>query len=155
MKIDKIVIKTIFVVLRIVVVAVIAMLIYKGAVLAYDYGYRVFAEEPVDVAPGLDMVVVIEESMGPKEIGDLLESKGLIKDGTLSSLAKKYEVHLVVQGEVDEVVKLIDQAENPTFHRWSWSDCKSGRLIAQTIYRLLSPLRREFFHFIKFLLLSI
>ena len=83
MKIDKIVIKTIFMVLRIVVVAVIAMLIYKGATMAYDYGYRVFAEEPVDAAPGIDMDVVVEEGMGPKEIGALLESKGLIKDGTL------------------------------------------------------------------------
>ena len=83
MKIDKIVIKTIFVVLRIVIIAVIAMLIYKGATLAYDYGYRVFAEEPMAAAPGVDMDIVIEEGMGPKEIGALLESNGLIKDGTL------------------------------------------------------------------------
>lgn len=83
MKIDKMVIKTIFMVLKIVVVVVIAMFIYKGATMAYDYGYRVFAEEPVDAAPGLDMDVVIEDGMGPKEIGNLLESKGLIKDGTL------------------------------------------------------------------------
>ena len=83
MKIDKMVIKTIFMVLKIVAVVVIAMFIYKGATMAYDYGYRVFAEEPVDAAPGLDMDVVIEDGMGPKEIGNLLESKGLIKDGTL------------------------------------------------------------------------
>ena len=94
MKIDKIVTKTIFIVLRIVIIAVIAMLIYKGATMAYDYGYRVFAEEPVDVAPGIDMVVVVEEGMGPKEIGTLLESKGLIKEGTLfylQNILSKYE----------------------------------------------------------------
>ena len=94
MKIDKIVIKTIFMVLRIVVVAVIAMLIYKGATMAYDYGYRVFAEEPVDSAPGFDMDVTIEEGMDAKAIGQLLESKGLIKDGTLfylQNILSKYK----------------------------------------------------------------
>ena len=94
MKIDKIVIKTIFMVLRIVVVAVIAMLIYKGATMAYDYGYRVFAEEPMSAAPGLDMDIVVEDGMGPKEIGVLLEGKGLIKDGTLfylQNILSKYK----------------------------------------------------------------
>ena len=94
MKIDKIVVKTTFVVLRIVIIAVIAMIVYKAASMAYDYGYRVFAEEPVDTAPGIDMEVVIEEGMGPKEIGAFLESRGLIKDGTLfylQNILSKYE----------------------------------------------------------------
>ncbi len=94
MKVDKLVIKTVITVLKVVLVVVVVMFMYKGATLAYDYGYRVFAEEPVDMAPGIDMDIVIEEGMGPKEIGALLESKGLIKDGTqfyLQNILSKYK----------------------------------------------------------------
>ena len=83
MKIDKMVLRTVTIVLKVVFAVLVVMFVYKGAMLAYDYGYRVFAEEAVDEAPGIDMKVTIESGMGAKEIGKLLESKGLIKDGTL------------------------------------------------------------------------
>ena len=79
---------------EVVLAVVVVMFVYKGATLAYDYGYRVFAEEPVDAAPGLDMDVVVEDGMGPKEIGIMLESRGLIKDGTLfylQNILSKYK----------------------------------------------------------------
>ena len=94
MKIDKMIMKTITTVLKVVLAVVVVMLVYKGATLAYDYGYRVFAEEPMSAAPGLDMDIVVEDGMGPKEIGVLLESKGLIKDGTLfylQNILSKYK----------------------------------------------------------------
>lgn len=83
MKIDKMVLRTVTIVLKVVFAVLVVMFVYKGAMLAYDYGYRVFAEEAVDEAPGYDLKVTIETGMGAKEIGKLLESKGLIKDGTL------------------------------------------------------------------------
>ena len=83
MKIDKMVLRTITIVLKIVFAVLVVMFVYKGAMLAYDYGYRVFSEEPVDSEPGRDIEVTIDESMDAKAIGKLLESKGLIKDGTL------------------------------------------------------------------------
>lgn len=94
MKIDKMIMKTITTVLKVVLAVVVVMLVYKGATLAYDYGYRVFAEEPMSAAPGWDMDIVVEDGMGPKEIGVLLESKGLIKDGTLfylQNILSKYK----------------------------------------------------------------
>ena len=94
MKVDKMVIKTMTTVLKVVLAVVVVMFVYKGATLAYDYGYRVFAEEPVDAAPGMDMDVVVEDGMGPKEIGIMLESRGLIKDGTLfylQNILSKYK----------------------------------------------------------------
>ena len=83
MKIDKMVLRTVTIVLKVVLAVVVVMFVYKGAMMAYDYGYRVFAEEAVDEAPGFDMAVTIDSGMGAKEIGKLLENKGLIKDGTL------------------------------------------------------------------------
>ena len=94
MKIDKMVLRTVTVVLKVVFAVLVVMFVYKGAMLAYDYGYRVFAEEPVDSAPGFDMDVTIEEGMDAKAIGQLLESKGLIKDGTLfylQNILSKYK----------------------------------------------------------------
>ncbi|MBQ8041390.1 MAG: endolytic transglycosylase MltG [Lachnospiraceae bacterium] len=94
MKVNKMVIKTVITVIKVVLAVVVVMFVYKGAMLAYDYGYRVFAEEPVDAVNGWDMDVVIEDGMGPKEIGALLESKGLIKDGTLfylQNILSKYK----------------------------------------------------------------
>ena len=94
MKIDKMIMKTITTVLKVVLAVVVVMLVYKGATLAYDYGYRVFAEEPMSAAPGWDMDIVVEDGMGPKEIGIMLESRGLIKDGTLfylQNILSKYK----------------------------------------------------------------
>ena len=94
MKVDKMVMRTVTIVLKVVFAVLVVMFVYKGAMLAYDYGYRVFAEEPVDAEPGWDMDVVIEDGMGAKEIGALLESKGLIKDGTLfylQNILSKYK----------------------------------------------------------------
>ena len=43
---------TIEMIIKIVVFAFIIMFLYKAAVTAYDYGYRVFAEEPVSEGEG-------------------------------------------------------------------------------------------------------
>lgn len=94
MKIDKMVLRTVTLILKVVFAVLIVMFVYKGATMAYDYGYRVFAEEPVESEPGLDMTVTIEEGMDAKAIGKLLESKGLIKDGTLfylQNILSKYK----------------------------------------------------------------
>lgn len=94
MKVDKIVLRTVTIVLKVVLAVLVVMFVYKGAMMAYDYGYRVFAEEPVDSAPGFDIDVTIEDGMDAKAIGQLLESKGLIKDGTLfylQNILSKYK----------------------------------------------------------------
>ena len=71
------------VIFRIVATVFIIYVIYQGAELCYEYGYRIFAEEPMTTGEGEVIVVTIKEGMGPKEIGELLESKGLIRDGKL------------------------------------------------------------------------
>lgn len=94
MKVDKMVLRTVTIVLKVVFAVLVIMFVYKGATMAYDYGYRVFAEPAVDVAPGWDMDVVIDEGMDAKAIGQYLESKGLIKDGNLfylQNILSKYK----------------------------------------------------------------
>lgn len=50
---------------------------------AYDFGYRVYTESPVDSVPGTDKTVKVTSDMSAKEIGNILEEKGLIRDANL------------------------------------------------------------------------
>ena len=70
-------------ILKVAVAVAAVVIIYKGAVIAYDYGYRVFKEEPVSEAPGIDINVEITAGKGTMQIGEILESKGLIRDAKL------------------------------------------------------------------------
>lgn len=67
-------------VVKIVVAILVIILIYRGALLAYGYGYRVFTEEPVTTGDGKIISVEIKDGESPKNIGKMLESKGLIRD---------------------------------------------------------------------------
>ncbi len=98
MKIDKMVLKSITIVLKVVFAIVVVMVVYKASMLAYDYGYRIFAEPPVDSAPGIDVEVYIDESMDTKAIGKHLESEGLLRDGNLfylQNVLSKYKDKLL------------------------------------------------------------
>lgn len=74
------IVKTIF---GVVIAAVIMMLVYRFALEAHDFGYRIFAEEPVSPEPGLTMSVAIVEGKSVMDIGKILEEKGLIRDAYL------------------------------------------------------------------------
>lgn len=57
--------------------------IYKIAIGAYEFGYRVFAEPAMSEEPGITISVSITEDMDTMAVGKLLESKGLIRDARL------------------------------------------------------------------------
>lgn len=69
------------------VVAVLAVyVIYRGALICYDYGYRIFTEPAVSAGEGRTVTVAITEDMSPADIGRMFESKGLVRDGRLFML---------------------------------------------------------------------
>ncbi len=68
---------------KVAVLAVALIFIYKAAVKAYDFGYAIFEDKAVSEAPGREVNVSIAEGKSTKEIGEILESKGLIKDATI------------------------------------------------------------------------
>lgn len=57
--------------------------IYRGALIAYDYGYRVFAEEPISSGQGRTVSVTIVDDMSASEMGAYFVDKGLIRDKNL------------------------------------------------------------------------
>lgn len=66
-----------------VLILLIGMFVYKLSAKAYDFGYRIFAEEPMSPAPGYTMSVAIVEGKSVMEIGQILEEKGLIRSAYL------------------------------------------------------------------------
>ena len=66
-----------------VLILLIGMFVYKLTAKAYDFGYRIFAEEPMSPAPGYTMSVAIVEGKSVMEIGQILEEKGLIRSAYL------------------------------------------------------------------------
>ena len=74
------VIKGIF---KIAVALAVVLLIYNLSLKAFDYGYRIFAEEPMELGTGRVISVSIVEGKSVSEIGEILEEKGLIRDAKL------------------------------------------------------------------------
>lgn len=73
-------------ILKVAFAVVVVMLIYKGAIMAYDYGYRIFAEQPMTTGSGRTVTVTITEDMTPQQMGELLVSRGLIRDARLFTI---------------------------------------------------------------------
>lgn len=68
---------------KVAVTIMVVVVVYKAALMAYDYGYRIFQETPVSAAPGLDIQVEITVGKSPLQIGEVLEQRGLIRDARL------------------------------------------------------------------------
>ncbi|MCM1262343.1 MAG: endolytic transglycosylase MltG [Butyrivibrio sp.] len=69
--------------IKIVAVIFIVMFVYDIAVKAYDYGYRVFAEEPMTFGEGRTISIYVKSEDSVKDIGVNLQEKGLIRDSNL------------------------------------------------------------------------
>ena len=70
-------------IIKVVVIAAVIVFVFRGATKSYDFGYRVFADEPVSVSGGRTITVGIAEGASVKEIAQMLEEKGLIEDAKL------------------------------------------------------------------------
>lgn len=71
---------------RVAVVVFAVFAIYRGATLCYDYGYRIFTEPAVSSGEGRTVTVAVTAEMSASDIGNLFESKGLIRDARLFTL---------------------------------------------------------------------
>lgn len=75
--------------MRLFIVLVLVSLIYKLGFNAYDFGYRIFAEEPITGEPGRNIDVTIPMGSSAMEIGEILENSGLIRDKKLFFLQER------------------------------------------------------------------
>lgn len=70
-------------IIKVVVIAAVIVFVMRGVTVAYDFGYRVFADEPVSLSDGRTMTVGVEEGASVKDVAEMLEEKGLIADAKL------------------------------------------------------------------------
>ena len=76
-------------IVKIVIFIAIVVLVFRLATTAYDFGYRVFTEEPMSNPPGLEISVAITDDMSTMDIGKMLENQGLIRDAKLFFVQEK------------------------------------------------------------------
>lgn len=81
MEANKISMKIIQISLKVIVAAILVMVLYKGTTTAYSYGYAIFNDTPLEEKPGTEVSVTIDKDTSPREIGNILESQGLVEDG--------------------------------------------------------------------------
>ncbi len=86
MKSGNVVIAVIGAIFRVVVTILAIYIIYRGALICYDYGYRIFTEPALSSGEGRTVTVAITEDMSASDIGQLLKNKGLIRDARLFTL---------------------------------------------------------------------
>lgn len=70
-------------VFRVIMVVAIVYVIFRGAGVCYDYGYRIFTEPAISAGEGRTVTVTVSPDMSALEIGKLFESKGLVRDAKL------------------------------------------------------------------------
>jgi UPF0755 protein len=70
-------------VVKIIIVVVIANYVIQAVVAAYDFGYRVFAEEPVSRSGGRTITVAVGEDYTVRGLAEMLKDRGLIRDADL------------------------------------------------------------------------
>lgn len=83
MKVNKVIFGFVRFSFSILVILLIVVGLVKLGNYCYDFGYRVFTETSIDSEPGRDVVVKVTEDMSERDIGSMLEEKGLVRDSTL------------------------------------------------------------------------
>ncbi len=80
MQIGRIVGSVIWFIVKAALVIVIVIGLYRLGGYAYDFGYQLYSAEAMTAPPGKDVAVVVQEGASVKDIGEMLERQGLIKD---------------------------------------------------------------------------
>lgn len=68
---------------RLAISCVVVVAVYRAAMYSYHFGYMVFADATMEVAPGRDVSVVVEMDDEIMDIGETLERRGLISDAKI------------------------------------------------------------------------
>lgn len=70
-------------IIKVAVLAFVVSFVLRASKEAYDFGFRVFADQPMSIIGGRTITVGIAEDADIKDIAEMLEEKGLIDDAKL------------------------------------------------------------------------
>ena len=80
---NKLVFRFVSISLKVLVLLVVFIGVFKASTFCYDFGYRIFTEKPVSSEPGREIVVQLSAEDSAFELGKILEEKGLVRDSLL------------------------------------------------------------------------
>lgn len=80
-------------VIRGVILVILILSVYKVGQKAYDFGFRIFTEEPMSPEPGRDVSITIVQGDSTMDVAEMFEEKGLIRDAKLFYVQKKCSVY--------------------------------------------------------------
>lgn len=83
MKTQKVVLAAGLFILRLAILILVVVGVYRVGQLSYQYCYGIVSDVAVDPEPGKDVSVTISDSMSVKDTARLLEKKGLVKDADI------------------------------------------------------------------------
>ena len=66
--------------LKVLLIALITLGLYQFGTYAFDFGRQIYSEEGMTAAPGKDVAVVVSEGESVKEIVQMLERFGLVRN---------------------------------------------------------------------------
>ena len=66
--------------LKVLLIALITLGLYQFGTYAFDFGRQIYSEEGMTAAPGKDVAVVVSEGESVKEVAQMLERFGLIRN---------------------------------------------------------------------------
>lgn len=69
--------------LRVIVIAILAIVFVYAVIRAYDFGYSVFTVKSTEEGEGMDVLVTITPEMSSSDIANLLVKKKLIDDASI------------------------------------------------------------------------
>lgn len=81
------------IIIKVALFAFIIMYIFRWATAAYDYGYRVFTEPPMSFGDGRIISVYVENNSSALDVGEMLQEKGLVRDGRLFMIQELLSEH--------------------------------------------------------------
>lgn len=64
----------------VLILLVIFIGVFKASTFCYNFGYRIFTEQPMEAEPGTEVVVQVDTDDSALAIGKMLEEKGLVRD---------------------------------------------------------------------------
>jgi UPF0755 protein len=70
-------------IIKIAIAAAVIMVVFRLAIYSYDFGFQIFADQPVSSGDGRTVSVVVSDDLSDMELSKLLEQKGLVNDANV------------------------------------------------------------------------
>jgi UPF0755 protein len=85
-------------IIKIAIAAAVIMVVFRLAIYAYNFGFQIFADQPVSSGDGRTVSVIVSDGLSDMELSKLLEQKGLVSDANVFFVQLKLSDDEVVSG---------------------------------------------------------